>query len=271
MPEHLTSGTGSGSSASWASPCAQMANGEPEAFLERKRRSVARGNSMGISLTDLNMQVKAAQKGMWPTPNTRGFNDDGAMAMLAEACDSFEEMSGMAYRQNKKKKEKYWPTPTVVCATGGQTSRSGDRKGELLLAGAVKQWPTPRAEDSQCAGGHRGKDDTLYGMVCRPKETKNFPTPIAGSSHYGGTMGEWGGSGNTLRQTDPDLAGGSLNPTWVCWLMGWPLGWTSMEPLPPETWAAWQWAFRIALEDSRQSEMDRCQPSQHSHGGCSHD
>lgn len=111
-----------------------------------------------------------------------------------------------------------WPTPTVACATGGQTSRSGDRKGELLLSGAVKQWPTPMAE------GH-------------------------GMSNLNDTIG------------------GSLNPTWVEFLMGWPLLWTSMEPLPPETWAAWQWAFRIALEDSRQSGMDRCQPSQHSHGG----
>lgn len=36
------------------------ANGEPEAFLERKRRSMPRGSqSMGVSLSDLNMQVKA--------------------------------------------------------------------------------------------------------------------------------------------------------------------------------------------------------------------
>lgn len=30
-----------------------------------------------------------------------------------------------------------WPTPTVACATGGQTCRGGDRKDELLLAGMV--------------------------------------------------------------------------------------------------------------------------------------
>jgi hypothetical protein len=26
-------------------------------------------------------------------------------------------------------------------------------------------------------------------------------------------------------------AGGKLNPTWVEWLMGWPLGWTDLKPL----------------------------------------
>ncbi|CAO3300345.1 hypothetical protein LMG26824_02721 [Stenotrophomonas maltophilia] len=44
----------------WGTPLAQQANGETEQFLQRKRDSVARGNSMGISLSDLNMQVKAA-------------------------------------------------------------------------------------------------------------------------------------------------------------------------------------------------------------------
>ena len=27
-------------------------------------------------------------------------------------------------------------------------------------------------------------------------------------------------------QERKELTGGSLNPTWVEWLMGWPLGWT---------------------------------------------
>ena len=45
--------------AGWATPTAQQANGEPEAFLERKRRSIARGSSMGVSITDLQMQAKA--------------------------------------------------------------------------------------------------------------------------------------------------------------------------------------------------------------------
>lgn len=50
--------------AGWGTPAADHANGEPEAFLERKRRSMARGKaSMGVSLTDLNMQAKAWANG----------------------------------------------------------------------------------------------------------------------------------------------------------------------------------------------------------------
>jgi hypothetical protein len=53
--------------AGWATPVGQQANGTPEAFLERKRKSMARGSqSMGLSLSDLNMQVKAWAG--WPTP-----------------------------------------------------------------------------------------------------------------------------------------------------------------------------------------------------------
>jgi hypothetical protein len=39
--------------------------------------------------------------------------------------------------------------------------------------------------------------------------------------------------------------GGSLNPTWVEWLMGWPLGWTDLRPLA----------------------TDKCHSAQQPHGG----
>jgi hypothetical protein len=33
--------------------------------------------------------------------------------------------------------------------------------------------------------------------------------------------------------------GGSLNPTWVEWLMGWPLGWTDLKPLETDRFQQW--------------------------------
>lgn len=32
---------------------------------------------------------------------------------------------------------------------------------------------------------------------------------------------------------------GQLNPDWVCWLMGWPIGWESLEPLTELRWLDW--------------------------------
>jgi hypothetical protein len=33
---------------------------------------------------------------------------------------------------------------------------------------------------------------------------------------------------------------GKLNPTWVEWLMGWPLGWTDLKPLETAKFHSWQ-------------------------------
>ena len=58
----------------WATPVGQQANGTPDAFLERKRKSMANGSqSMGVCLSDLNMQVQAWAG--WPTPTTRDHKD----------------------------------------------------------------------------------------------------------------------------------------------------------------------------------------------------
>lgn len=48
-------------------PTANEAGGTPEQFIERKRRSIARGSKMGISLSDLGM---VAQLAGWPTPTS---------------------------------------------------------------------------------------------------------------------------------------------------------------------------------------------------------
>ena len=89
-----------------------------------------------------------------------------------------------------------WPTPTV-CGNynrKGASATSGDG-----LATAVKKWPTPTVNDS--------KNSTLP-----PSQIKHDNIP-----------------GAMLR--DGQAPGGQLNPTWVEWLMGWPLGWADLKPL----------------------------------------
>lgn len=55
--------------------------------------------------------------------------------------------------------KKEWPSPTVAWADGGQTSRSGDRKDEMLIGALVRPpasaspWATPTVQDAEnCAG-----------------------------------------------------------------------------------------------------------------------
>lgn len=40
-----------------------------------------------------------------------------------------------------------------------------------------------------------------------------------------------GGEENGHTPQLPEVCGGTLNPDWVEWLMGWPIGWTDLEPL----------------------------------------
>ena len=103
-----------------------------------------------------------------------------------------------------------WPTPTKSDGTGGPGC-SG-RAGGLILRTAVTKWPTPTVNDS--------KNSTLP-----PSQVKHANIP-----------------GALLRSGEK--TGGQLNPEWVEWLMGGPLGWTDCKPL----------------------EMDRCQDATLRHG-----
>jgi hypothetical protein len=57
-----------------------------------------------------------------------------------------------------------------------------------------------------------------------------WPTPTARDwkSGKGKTQAE---RGRTAGPSLSEVSGGSLNPQWVEWLMGFPLGWTDLEDL----------------------------------------
>jgi DNA-cytosine methyltransferase len=88
------------------------------------------------------------------------------------------------------------------------------------LTDYVTKWPTPRTSDSNGPGRHGTGGLDLRTAVA---EAERWPTPVAR---------DWKGSGlagqlpTELAKTTP----GQLNPTWVEWLMGFPLGWTDCDP-----------------------------------------
>ena len=68
------------------------------------------------------------------------------------------------------------------------------------------------------------------------KKIENWPTPVTRDYKDTGTQESMTRALN--KRDSPGLAlmvgaatGGKLNPTWVEWLMGWPLGWTDLKPL----------------------------------------
>ena len=110
----------------------------------------------------------------------------------------------------------FWLTPTA------SDWKNMDTANQPMLSAQVK-WPTPTV-------GHvlRGNHD---------EPVKNYLKRVR-DYEEGRTKGKPGKSlGVAVR-----IAGtkdGQLNPTWVEWLMGWPLGWTDLKPL--ETGSVQQW------------------------------
>jgi hypothetical protein len=119
---------------------------------------------------------------------------------------------------------------------------------EVLISEGLRQrgqqtWPTPKAS---AAGPDFAKMDRSATGISLQTAVAMFPTP---KSRDGKGQSQRGihAPGDALPNMDNGTGvpiGGSLNPQFVAWLMCWPLNWTSMEPLPPATWAAWQRAFR---------------------------
>ncbi len=96
-----------------------------------------------------------------------------------------------------------WLTPTAS-AGGPSRKESTNKRGEHSgnpLATAVK-WRTPTVQDSKSNGTDSQKN----------RESPNLNAQV----------------------------GGPLNPTWIEWLMGWPLGWTDLKPLAMDRFREWQ-------------------------------
>lgn len=96
-----------------------------------------------------------------------------------------------------------WPTP----ASDSFRSRSGERKGEMgldQLARRSAPWTTPSARDWRLG---KASAATLNRNV-RPLSEQAW--------NLGATP-----SGSIA----PTASSGALNPAWVSWLMGYPIGW----------------------------------------------
>ena len=122
-----------------------------------------------------------------------------------------------------------WATPTASDGQRGGTVT--ENMTGVSLAQQIKtpqRWPTPLASDAESAGGigcwQRGK----RGLALNTAVRLEFPTP--GYNDFKSGKGYNHGDKKQTPQLR-HISGGMLNPTWVEWLMGWPLGWTDLKPL----------------------------------------
>jgi hypothetical protein len=100
--------------------------------------------------------------------------------------------------------------------------------------------PTPRCHDAKkmSISEMSRKSPCLAAMVM-------YPTPMASEARQGYQNRHNGKKGSqesltTMIQGGPaNQVGGSLNPTWVEWLMGWHLEWTDLKPLETDKFQQW--------------------------------
>ena len=154
-----------------------------------------------------------------------------------------------------------WKTYQVSLLTNTQGEYSGSwPKSGMIVNGTLRvlpewvplisgkesgYWRTPDAG----RGGTISAEMSNYvaeNKMTRPSGTRHtlrlqdqvrnprlWPTPSV--------CGNYNRKGASLTSGDglATVAGGALNPTWVEWLMGWPIGWTGLEPVEMVGFSMW--------------------------------
>lgn len=187
-----------------------------------------------------------ARHGLWPTPTKQ----DAAGSRRATARQAhWKSNPGVTLTDAVW----MWPTPTATLGSNGGrvTPEKGREGGTLTEAVSARLWPTPTARDWR--SGHAS--EVTHARNARPLSEvvtrSTWATPTAADAIRGcfrdPEMRTKGGKrGGQL----VDQAGGSLNPLWVEWLMGWPLGWGDCDsPVTDGSrwWARMRSAFSTLL------------------------
>ena len=202
-----TSECGSGS---WATPVSQPAGSTPEDFIRRKQESVARGNSMGIVLTDLGLQAQAVASGTWPTPTVTSGAQTAETPTPNQTGGTTLEGAARAS----------WPTPGAREKGGGEytdpeKAQARKEAGHQinLSEAALTAWATPTSRDYKHSHGPEALERKFT------EETR------------GKALTEQAAFGNKPNgSTAATASAGALNPEFVCWLQGFPSGWLNLEP-----------------------------------------
>jgi len=133
-----------------------------------------------------------------------------------------------------------WRTPTVGMINADRakdpeyTARKEAKGQTITLADQVRHerlWPTPTV-----CGNHNRKGASPTSGDGLATAVLKVATPTARDWKSGKAS-----QATHDRNSRPlsEQIGGSLNPTWVEWLMGWPLGWTDLDPLATDKFRLW--------------------------------
>ena len=152
-------------------------------------------------------------------PNQRDSSGRPGLQMAAQLWATPNTMDGLPPRS----KESLLRQATTT--RKGRTRPANLR--EQVDPGSVALWPTPRASEYKGCGPIGSKSAEAWNKQgYLTARAMYFPSPNPTGAERD----------RAKRGTEPagqrgltDSAGGQLNPTWVEWLMGFPLGWTDLS------------------------------------------
>jgi len=138
------------------------------------------------------------------------------------------------------------------CLAEQVKASKGRKKPITYVPNQEDKWATPTKMDSSNIKAERkfhpggGQHPPLCQQVKGMKKPEKWPTPMSSDSH--------GASNVSIKKGNPkyrlreevhvekqtsDQKQGQLNPDWVEWLMGWPIGWSSLDPITELIWLDW--------------------------------
>lgn len=164
-------------------------------------------------LTMSEPHTDASESGFWRTPDT-GAGGEISADKAADFAAGKTRASGSVIQIrlcDQVRHPQLWPTPTVC----GNNNRKGLTKtsGDGLATAVLKTYPTPKCQDAGAALFDRCKG--------------NLGEVIHGRYLNGGNA-------------TPQTKSARLNPNWVEWLMGWPIGYTDSKQLATDKFRSWR-------------------------------
>ena len=169
-------------------------------------------------------RISESGSGLWPTIRAQDGERGGRGDLI------------QAVRGNENTHYRLWQTPVADDAVDRKNGKWNSR-GEPKLSAEVLMWPTPTANCSTGAG-HQGRHGGLNLQTAVKWAGPTFPTPLVGSTSKESHNQISGRFRDAMKPHLPP-GGGQLNPDWVEWLMGWPIGWTACEPLEMDKFQQW--------------------------------
>ena len=161
---------------------------------------------------------------------------DGETFFHTPTCGGLDGGSNSRKALRKRLESRHLiPTPTACNAPNSGANTKGPKSLlEVARTGwnPGETWPTPTAHDA-----HKPHPSDLTARQGGRSLAASvmLPTPTCQDASNNG------GPSQMNRNTPPlnAVAGGALNPVWVEWLMGWPIGWTDCERLAMDRFRWW--------------------------------